>query len=103
MDPQLNRQTVKPAKQTSSSSPWKYVISFFLMILFTAIAFILVERNWLSPEGTFWSITILAAIQVVLQLFTFMHLDQKGQEIPIIFMGLGILIAVISVVGIVLM
>jgi cytochrome c oxidase subunit 4 len=103
MDPQLDNQPVKSANKASSESPWKYVFSFFWMIIFTAIAFVLVEGNWLSPEATFWWITILAAIQVVLQLFTFMHLDQKGQQIPIIFMGLGILIAVISVVGIVLM
>ncbi len=103
MDPQLSKKPVKPAARTSAGSPWKYVLSFFWMIIFTAIAFILVEGKWLSPEATFWWITLLAAIQVVLQLFTFMHLDQKGQHMPIIFMSFGFLIAVLTVVGIVLM
>ncbi|MBA4494029.1 cytochrome C oxidase subunit IV family protein [Paenactinomyces guangxiensis] len=101
MEPRLNNQPVKPVQKPAS--PWKYVLSFFWMIVFTAIAFVLVWGEYLNPEATFWVITFLASLQVLLQLFTFMHLDQKGQSMPIIFMGLGILIAVISAVGIVLM
>jgi cytochrome c oxidase subunit 4 len=73
------------------------------MILFTAIAFWIVGENKLNLMQTFWIILILAILQVILQLFTFMHLMQKGYGIVILFFALGLLIATVSAVGIILM
>jgi cytochrome c oxidase subunit IV len=42
-------------------------------------------------------------VQVFLQLFTFMHLDQKGTAFYRIFIVAGIFFAVVCVVGIFLM
>nr|WP_237446698.1 cytochrome C oxidase subunit IV family protein [Shimazuella alba] len=73
------------------------------MIAFTAAAFYIVVSD-VVPSG--WVIPLLlvfAAIQVFLQLFTFMHLDQKGTAFYTFFMIAGIFIAVISAVGILLM
>lgn len=103
MEPQLDNQPVKSPEKPTSESARKHVLSFASMILFTAIAFLLVATSLFDATTTVWIITILAVIQVVLQLFTFMHLDQKGQQIPIIFMAIGIFIALMTVIGIILM
>jgi cytochrome c oxidase subunit 4 len=84
-------------------SAMKHILSFVLMIAFTAAAFYIVVSD-VVPSG--WVIPLLlvfAAIQVFLQLFTFMHLDQKGTAFYTFFMIAGIFIAVISAVGILLM
>lgn len=81
----------------------KHVISFVWMIALTAVAFYLVladvvPRSWILPIILFF-----AVIQVFLQLFTFMHLDQKGSAYYTVFMMVGLIIAVISALGIILM
>jgi len=104
MDPQLNNETKQRVSQAEKpESAWRHVFSFFWMILFTAIAFVVVGSERLNPEATFWVITLLAVLQVILQLFTFMHLNQKGYGIVIIYMAVGIFIAVVSAIGIVLL
>lgn len=82
----------------------KHIVSFLFMIGFTAVAFYVVATKNVVPEQ--WivpTILILAVIQVLLQLFHFMHLDQKGSAFYTFFMTAGIFIAVISAVGIILM
>lgn len=81
----------------------KHILSFVVMIVLTAIAFYLVANDVMSIQLLIPILIGLAAIQVVLQLYIFMHLDQKGQTFPIFFMVVGIAIAVISVLGILLM
>lgn len=81
----------------------KHIGSFAVMIILTSIAFYLVGNEILSIQLLIPVIIGLATIQVILQLFIFMHLDQKGSTFPIIFMAAGILIAVVSAVGIILM
>jgi cytochrome c oxidase subunit IV len=81
----------------------KHILSFIIMIAFTAAAFFVVVSdavpdNWVVPL-----LLIFAVIQVFLQLFTFMHLDQKGTAFYTFFMIAGIFIAVISALGILLM
>ncbi|TCW39290.1 cytochrome C oxidase subunit IV family protein [Laceyella sacchari] len=105
MEPQLQQQTQRPVKpKEKPETAWRYVLSFIWMILFTAIAFVVVGGGLVeSKTAIFWVLIISASIQVVLQLFTFMHLDQKGYGIVIVFMGVGLVIAVVSAVGMVLM
>lgn len=95
------------AKQNQSAARkpgvGKHIGSFVVMILLTAIAFYLVANEMLSVQLLIPVIIGLATLQVILQLFIFMHLDQKGSAFPILFMGAGILIAVVSAVGIILM
>jgi cytochrome c oxidase subunit IV len=90
-------QPVKP------ESAKKHLISFALMVLFTIAAFYLVMEEvvpigWLLPI-----LLILAALQVGLQLFTFMHLDQKGSAYYTLFIFMGLWIAVISALGLLLL
>lgn len=101
MEPSLNKQTHVNVKKTRSTS--RFLWSFMWMVLFTALSFYLVAFPHLPVMTTFWIILGAAVVQVFLQLYTFMHLDEKGNTIPIIFMSLGLFIAVISVVGLILL
>lgn len=103
MAQQEHQSTTHQPGSDKPESAKKHIFSFALMILLTAAAFYLVAadvvpNNWIVPL-----ILVFAAIQVFLQLFTFMHLDQKGTAFYTIFMVVGIFIAVISAVGIIYM
>jgi cytochrome c oxidase subunit IV len=101
VEPSLNKKPQVNVKKTRSTS--RFLWSFMWMVLFTALSFYLVAYPHFTVMTTFWIILSAAVVQVFLQLYTFMHLDEKGNEMPIIFMALGLFIAVISVVGLILM
>lgn len=104
MEPSIKQQPQQPEKQTEKrETVWRHIGSFVWMILLTMLAFYVVWEEWLDPLSTFWVLIILAAIQVALQLFTFMHLNQKGYGVVILFLALGLIIAMVSAVGLVLM
>ncbi|SFI67621.1 cytochrome C oxidase subunit IV family protein [Thermoflavimicrobium dichotomicum] len=104
MKPGLYHRPDAPVeKKRLKSGVTKYLFSFVLMLIFTAIAFYLVAFPKFDTQTTFWIILIAAIIQAVLQLFTFMHLDQKGYGTVIVIMIFAIVIASVSAVGIVLM
>jgi cytochrome c oxidase subunit 4 len=96
---------VKQHKATAGnkSQAIKHILAFVVMIILTAIAFYLVANNVVTLQALIPILLVLAVIQVILQLFIFMHLDQKGSGFPILFMVAGIVIAVVSAVGILLM
>ncbi|SOC35287.1 cytochrome C oxidase subunit IV family protein [Ureibacillus acetophenoni] len=54
----------------------KQVVNFAIMILFTFIAFAVVVADF-SPYFIKPFILLLAAVQVVLQLYAFMHMGEK--------------------------
>jgi cytochrome c oxidase subunit IV len=89
-----------PAKPESAT---KHLISFALMIVLTIAAFWLVATHTVPEHLILPLILLFAVIQVFLQLFTFMHLDQKGSAHYTLFIMLGIVIAVVSAIGIILM
>ncbi|SHF17934.1 cytochrome c oxidase subunit 4 [Seinonella peptonophila] len=91
------------ANTTKKSGIGKHIISFAFMIALTIAAFYLVINNVVSKGWILPLILILAVIQVILQLFTFMHLDQKGSNYYTFFMIVGIFVAVISAIGIIVM
>lgn len=87
----------------SKSQVAKHVIAFAVMIILTSISFYLVATNVITLQLLVPILLVLATIQVILQLYIFMHLDQKGSAFPILFMTAGVVIAVVSAVGILLM
>ena len=73
----------------------KQVINFAIMIFLTFLAFAVVVADF-SPYFIKPIILLLAGIQVVLQLYSFMHMDdKKGHHIGVIslFVWTGALIA----------
>lgn len=87
----------QPAKKQESVG--KHLLSFAVMIILTAIAFAAVGLK-IPTHLVIPVLLVMAAIQVFLQLFTFMHLDQKGNLFPIIFIFAGIFVAIVSAFGI---
>jgi cytochrome c oxidase subunit 4 len=92
---------VAPGKTESTA---KHLISFVIMIILTAAAFYVVVNSGsvVAQHLILPLILVFAVIQVFLQLFTFMHLGQKGTAFYTIFIMTGILFAIVMVVGILL-
>jgi cytochrome c oxidase subunit IV len=72
-------------------------VSFIMMILLTLIAFVAVASDAIADSFTVLFIIILAVIQVVFQLFIFMHLGQKDHDYPTWGIYMGIFVAVLTV------
>ena len=82
----------KKAKQEMRSQ----VTSFALMIFMTLIAFTMVMAGF-DKYYVFPVLLALAALQVVLQLYYFMHMSHKGHEAPALFLYSGVFIAFITI------
>ncbi|MCH1623917.1 cytochrome c oxidase subunit IVB [Fredinandcohnia quinoae] len=75
------------------------VISFVLMIFLTLVAFLAVGYKEYTAWFTVPFIILLAVIQVIFQLFYFMHMNHKGHEAPKMFLFSGVFIAAITVLA----
>lgn len=100
-------------KQTNTSSPnvdlayrrkksaeemRHQVITFVLMIFLTAAAFMAVAYPKIfSPLFSVPFILLLAIVQVIFQLYYFMHMSHKGHEGPMFFLYSGLLIGVLTI------
>ena len=75
------------------------VITFALMIFLTIVAFIAVAYK----DFTGWFIVpfifLLACVQVIFQLYYFMHMSHEGHEAPKLFMYSAIFIAFVTVLA----
>ncbi|GGA42094.1 hypothetical protein GCM10007416_13820 [Kroppenstedtia guangzhouensis] len=80
-------------------TPSGHLRSFGWMLLVTAIAFASVGSRYFPTSITLTVILVMAGIQLILQLTSFMHLDRRSQ-IPILFMTAGLGFSAIIVVGI---
>lgn len=87
-------------RRKKNAEDMKYqVVSFALMIILTLIAFIAVIYGDFSGYFVVPFIVLLAAVQVIFQLYYFMHMSHKGHEAPTLFMYSGILVAFITVLA----
>lgn len=66
---------------------------FLTIIAFAAVAYPDVINRWFVAPF----ILVLAIVQVLFQLFYFMHMSHKGHEAPIIFIFSGVLVAAVSI------
>ena len=98
MKPNLRPSTVRPKEEKTSERASKHVMAYIVMMILTAAAFILVGTGTVSAV-VIPTLLILAAIQVFMQLFIFMHLDQKGSFFPALFMICGIIGALVCVLA----
>ncbi|MDA8354101.1 MAG: cytochrome C oxidase subunit IV family protein [Firmicutes bacterium] len=85
--------------QTREETTGKYLMSFAWMLLVTVIAFVLVGLQLLPENLLILVILGLAALQVLLQLFTFMHLDFGWYRIVTIFMCSGCIVAATAIIA----
>lgn len=89
----------QPAVQKPERA-WKHIFSFAIMILLTVAAFYFVTTGVLPSGLLIPALVFLAVVQVFLQLFTFMHLGQKGTGFYTFFIFSGLFVAVVSAVGV---
>jgi cytochrome c oxidase subunit IV len=74
------------------------VTSFSLMIFLTLIAFFAVGYGY-SHWFIVPFILLLAVIQVIFQLYYFMHMSHKGHEAPTLFLYSGLLVGLVTVLA----
>ena len=72
------------------------VLMFSLMIFLTLISFAMVIAGF-SKYFILPVLLLFAAVQVGLQLFYFMHMNEKGHGTPQMFMFTGVLLAFLTV------
>lgn len=83
-------------KKKRSTEMRHQLTSFAIMIFLTLIAFTMVAAGF-SAYLIVPIILLLAAVQVVLQLYHFMHLSNKGSGTIAFFMFSGMFVAFITV------
>ncbi|MED0667198.1 cytochrome c oxidase subunit IVB [Bacillus badius] len=74
------------------------VATFTLMIFFTVVSFVAVAADF-SKWFVVPFILLLAVVQVGFQLYYFMHMSEKGHEVPSLFMWSGVTIAFVTVLA----
>lgn len=74
-----------------------YWVSFAMMILFTLLSFLTVSMKDINITFKSFFIIILALVQVIYQLYYFMHLKEKEHTFPSIFIFGGIFVAIMTV------
>jgi len=103
MEQQMNsgnpRVDIKYRKRKNAEEMRYQVISFALMIFLTVIAFVAVGYDGFSSWFVVPFILLLAVIQVIFQLYYFMHMSHKGHELIAIFMFSGVVVAFVTVLA----
>ncbi|AVQ98929.1 cytochrome c oxidase subunit IVB [Oceanobacillus sp. M65] len=84
-------------KQKSKDEMKKQLISFALMIGFTIIAFGIVATDAIDKMFVVPLLLILAVVQVAFQFYYFMHMKDKGHELPSMMIYGGIFAALLTI------
>lgn len=93
-------ENLKFRKEKNKEEMTQQVIVFSLTIFLTVIAFAaVIFQDVISIWFVAPFILVLAVVQVLFQLFYFMHMSHKGHESPIIFLFTGVLIAIVTIVA----
>ncbi|WP_318504930.1 cytochrome c oxidase subunit IVB [Bacillus sp. T3] len=75
------------------------VVSFSLMIFLTLLSFGAVMYDGFSKWFTVPFIILLAVVQLIFQLYYFMHMSHKGHEAPSLFLYSGALVGAVTVLA----
>ncbi|MEH6944984.1 cytochrome c oxidase subunit IVB [Bacillus sp. JJ722] len=75
------------------------VISFSLMIFLTLLSFAAVGFDSFSKWFIIPVIVLLAVVQVVFQLYYFMHMSNKGHSLPAMFLYSGLLVGAVTILA----
>ncbi|MEH7122995.1 cytochrome c oxidase subunit IVB [Bacillus sp. JJ1532] len=91
------RVDIEYRRRKSAEEMKHHIISFSLMIFLTLVAFVAVGYEGFSGWFIVPFILILACVQVIFQLYYFMHMSNEGHEAPKLFMYSGMLIAFVTI------
>ncbi|MDQ0198460.1 cytochrome c oxidase subunit IVB [Neobacillus ginsengisoli] len=87
-------------RRKKSAEEMRYqIVSFSLMIFLTLIAFAAVGIKGFTAWFTVPFIILLAVVQVIFQLYYFMHMSHKGHEAPSLFLYSGLLVGLITILA----
>jgi cytochrome c oxidase subunit IV len=87
-------------RRRKSAEEMRYqVVSFTLMIFLTLVAFAAVAVEGFTAWFTVPFIVLLAFVQVVFQLYYFMHMSHKGHEAPSLFLYSGLFVGLVTVLA----
>ncbi|WP_042356371.1 cytochrome c oxidase subunit IVB [Bacillus rubiinfantis] len=75
------------------------IISFSLMLFLTFVAFAAVAAKGFTAAFIVPFILLLATVQVVFQLYYFMHMSHKGHEAPSMFLFTGLFMGLIMILA----
>ncbi|WLR43653.1 cytochrome c oxidase subunit IVB [Bacillus carboniphilus] len=75
------------------------IITFGLMIFLTLVAFLAAGYEGIGEWFIVPFLILLAVIQVIFQLYYFMHMSHKGHEAPAIFLYSGVVVALVTVLA----
>ncbi|SFS30072.1 cytochrome C oxidase subunit IV family protein [Marininema halotolerans] len=89
----------QPNQSVSEDRSMKYVLSFVWMLLLTGASFAIVTMHLVPENMVIPALLILAMLQVLLQFFTFMHLDFKKSRLTAVFTFSGIAIGFICAIA----
>jgi cytochrome c oxidase subunit IV len=73
------------------------LIAFAFTIFLTIIAFVAIGYEAFSPSFSVPFILLLAVVQLLFQLYYFMHMSHKGHELPSLFLYSGVAVAGITI------
>ncbi|GGE41093.1 cytochrome c oxidase subunit 4B [Pullulanibacillus camelliae] len=87
-------------KQKKRQELIHYFVSFVLMILFTVLAFVAVMlRDSINDYLIAVFIVTMAVVQVVFQLYYFMHMKEQDHGFPTLFLYSGAAVAFLTVIS----
>ncbi|MFL6557467.1 MAG: cytochrome c oxidase subunit IVB [Bacillus sp. (in: firmicutes)] len=85
-------------RRRKSAEEMRYqLVSFALMIFLTLVAFAVVYIKGFTAWFTIPFIILLAVVQVIFQLYYFMHMSHKGHEAPSLFLYSGVMVGAITI------
>lgn len=90
-------QSIEFRKQRNKDDMKQQVIVFAMMIFFTMLSFSAVALDVITAQFTAPFILVLAIVQVMFQLYYFMHMSHKGHEAPAVFIFTGIIVTAITI------
>jgi cytochrome c oxidase subunit 4 len=93
------RVDIEYRRKKSAEEMRHHVVSFALMIFLTLIAFAAVSIKGFSAWFIVPFILLLAVVQVIFQLYYFMHMSHKGHEAPSLFLYSGLLVGLVTVLA----
>ncbi|MFB3168860.1 cytochrome c oxidase subunit IVB [Neobacillus sp. 179-C4.2 HS] len=93
------RVDIEYRRKKSAEEMRHHVVSFALMIFLTLIAFAAVAIKGFSAWFIVPFILLLAVVQVIFQLYYFMHMNHKGHEAPSMFLYSGVLVGAVTILA----
>ncbi|WP_026581548.1 cytochrome c oxidase subunit IVB [Bacillus sp. J33] len=93
------RVDIEYRRKKSAEEMKHQVITFAMMIFLTIVAFVAAGYEGFSAWFIVPFILILAIVQVIFQLYYFMHMSHKGHEAPALFLYSGALVGFITIIA----